>query len=182
MNNPTHEDLDNAIKQLWLKTKPSKEAQELRSKLSVSVDDSRFQQWLLDYLPDHVWNLIDVAIQNALDYQLQQNLQRIQTLENERDLAAAELCVWQTGDGDESLEGYSDIAKRYVNMFHELKQQNIKLLLDMQKVKKAAVEAVIPLEAMNIVGLNEFNFTNEMKQGIINGINEVRNALQETDK
>lgn len=52
---------------LWLQTKPSHEAQGIRAALSTSVDDARFPTWALDQLPDHVWNLVDVAAQRALD-------------------------------------------------------------------------------------------------------------------
>ena len=41
------DDLETLLKPLWVKTKPSREAQAIRSELSVSIDDPRCTQWPL---------------------------------------------------------------------------------------------------------------------------------------
>ena len=64
---PTDEEVEAVIKPLWLKTKPSREAQQLRSSLSVAFDDKRFRQWSSDYLPEYIWDLVDIAAQWGLD-------------------------------------------------------------------------------------------------------------------
>lgn len=64
---PTEEELEALIKPLWLATKPSREAQCIRATLSNAVDDARFPQWALDYVPDYVWDLIDIAAQRGID-------------------------------------------------------------------------------------------------------------------
>lgn len=64
---PTDEEVEAAIKPLWLKTKPSREAQQLRSSLSVAFDDKRFRQWSSDYLPEYIWDLVDIAAQWGID-------------------------------------------------------------------------------------------------------------------
>jgi hypothetical protein len=55
------------IRPLWLKTKPSKEAQAIRGAISTAVDDPRCAQWALDYTPDYVWDLIDIAAQRGIE-------------------------------------------------------------------------------------------------------------------
>lgn len=60
---PTDEELYELIKPLWQKTNPSRLAQELRAKLSTSIDSPKYPQWVLDYVPEYVWSLIDIAAQ-----------------------------------------------------------------------------------------------------------------------
>lgn len=67
MEKPTDEQLEALIKPLWLEAKPSKEAQLIRSELSVAIDDPRFAQWPLDYTPDYVWDLVDIAAQKGIE-------------------------------------------------------------------------------------------------------------------
>lgn len=64
---PTDTDLAYLIRPLWLSTKPTAEAQAIRAELSTAVDDGRWPQWALDYVPDYVWDLIDIAAQRGLD-------------------------------------------------------------------------------------------------------------------
>ncbi len=64
---PSDEDLAALIKPLWLATRPSREAQVIRSKLSVAVDDGKYPQWALDYVPDYVWDLVDIAAQRGIN-------------------------------------------------------------------------------------------------------------------
>lgn len=45
-------------------------------------------------------------------------------------------------------------------------------------VGPAMVKAVIPLEAMQLVGLDRFGFSKDMKNGIIEACNEVREAVR----
>lgn len=49
---------------------------------------------------------------------------------------------------------------------------------EIERLRKASVTAVLPLEALNIVGLDKF--APELRDGILAGINTVRTALQET--
>ena len=62
---PNEAELTEHIRRLWLETKPSQEAQKIRSEISVAVDDKKYKQWLLDYLPDYVWDLVDIAAHRA---------------------------------------------------------------------------------------------------------------------
>ncbi len=64
---PSDDDLAALIKPLWLAAKPSQEAQAIRAELSVAVDDGRFPQWALDYVPDYVWDLVDIAAQRGIN-------------------------------------------------------------------------------------------------------------------
>lgn len=64
---PTEADLEALIKPLWKATRPSKQAQRIRGYLTTSVDDARFPEWALDYVPDYVWDLVDIAAQRGLD-------------------------------------------------------------------------------------------------------------------
>lgn len=65
---PTEKEIEEAARQLWLKVKPGKEAQKIRGEISTAIDDSRFPQWLLDYCPDYVWYLVDIAAQKGLEH------------------------------------------------------------------------------------------------------------------
>lgn len=67
MTKPTDEELAALIKPLWLAARPSREAQAIRSELSIAVDDSKYPQWVLDYVPDYVWDLVDIAAQRGID-------------------------------------------------------------------------------------------------------------------
>lgn len=64
---PSDDELEAAIKSLWLATKPGQAAQKIRAEISVAVDDPRYQQWLLDFVPDYVWSLVDIAAQRGID-------------------------------------------------------------------------------------------------------------------
>lgn len=64
---PTDDDLKGLIKPLWIAEKPSREAQGIRAELSTAVDDGRYPQWALDYVPDYVWSLIDIAAQRGIN-------------------------------------------------------------------------------------------------------------------
>lgn len=64
---PSDEELAKLIKPLWLAEKPSVQAQFIRAKLSTAVDDGRLAQWALDYVPDYVWDLIDIAAQRGIN-------------------------------------------------------------------------------------------------------------------
>lgn len=63
---PTEDDLAALIKPLWLAAKPSREAQLIRSSLSVAFDDARFQQWASDFTPEYTWALVDIAAQHGI--------------------------------------------------------------------------------------------------------------------
>jgi hypothetical protein len=62
--------IENKLRALWLAEKPSREAQSIRAILSTAVDDSRPGGWLLDELPDYVWQLVDIAAQRGLNARL----------------------------------------------------------------------------------------------------------------
>lgn len=62
--------IENKLRALWLAEKPSREAQSIRAILSTAVDDSRQGGWLLDELPDYVWQLVDIAAQRGLNARL----------------------------------------------------------------------------------------------------------------
>lgn len=64
---PTNDELLKLIRPLWLATQPSKEAQAIRAALSVAVDDGSYRQWVLDYVPDYVWDLVDIAAQKGIN-------------------------------------------------------------------------------------------------------------------
>ena len=64
---PTEQDFEKHIKPIWLKTKPSREAQGIRSSLSVEFDDPRFKQWMSDFAPEYVWDLVDIAAQRGIN-------------------------------------------------------------------------------------------------------------------
>ena len=64
---PTDDELSTLIKPLWKAAKPSREAQSIRSRLSCDFDDGRYPQWISDYIPDYVWDLVDIAAQRGLD-------------------------------------------------------------------------------------------------------------------
>jgi hypothetical protein len=64
---PTDDDLATLVRPLWLTTKPSPEAQAIRAGLSIAVDGGRWKAWPLDYVPEYVWDLIDIAAQRGLD-------------------------------------------------------------------------------------------------------------------
>lgn len=66
-NAPSNEELETLIKPIWLKVKPSREAQAIRASLSVEFDDPQYQQWVSDAIPDYVWNLVDIAAQRGKD-------------------------------------------------------------------------------------------------------------------
>jgi hypothetical protein len=63
---PTDEELAALIKPLWLKEKPSGDAQAIRGAISTAVDGSKYLQWALEYVPDYVWDLIDIAAQRGI--------------------------------------------------------------------------------------------------------------------
>jgi hypothetical protein len=66
MTEPTKEELEALIKPIWLKAKPSREAQAIRAALSVEFDDPKFPQWASDAIPDYVWDLVDIAAQRGI--------------------------------------------------------------------------------------------------------------------
>ncbi len=63
----TDEEMGMLIKPLWLATHPGEEAQRIRSEISTTVDDPRLPNWALDYVPDYVWDLVDVAAQRGIE-------------------------------------------------------------------------------------------------------------------
>lgn len=65
---PTEEELEALIKPVWIKTKPSRAAQEIRSSISTSFDNGKYPQWISDYIPDYVWDLVDIAAQRGIDH------------------------------------------------------------------------------------------------------------------
>lgn len=67
MSEPTTEDFEATIKPIWLKTKPGRIAQTIRSSLSVEFDAPQFKQWMSDFCPDYVWDLIDIAAQRGIE-------------------------------------------------------------------------------------------------------------------
>lgn len=70
---PTDEELSALIKPLWIKAKPSFEAQSIRAAISTDFDDPRFYQWASDFIPDYVWDLVDIAVQYGIDYEKNNN-------------------------------------------------------------------------------------------------------------
>lgn len=66
MTEPTNEELEALIKPIWLKAKPSRDAQAIRAALSVEFDDPKFSQWPSDTIPDYVWDLVDIAAQRGI--------------------------------------------------------------------------------------------------------------------
>lgn len=64
---PSDKELRKLIKPLWLAALPSIKAQAIRAEISVAVDDGRYPQWALDYVPGYVWDLVDIAAQRGLD-------------------------------------------------------------------------------------------------------------------
>jgi hypothetical protein len=65
----TDEEFAALIKPIWLKVKPSRQAQVIRSELSVEFDDPRIKyQWASDFIPDYVWDLVDIAAQRGIDH------------------------------------------------------------------------------------------------------------------
>lgn len=64
---PTDEDLAELIKLVWLAAKPGPVAQGIRATLSNSFDDSRFPQWAAGYIPEYVWDLVDIAAQRGIE-------------------------------------------------------------------------------------------------------------------
>ena len=63
------EELQSQVSKLWLEVKPSKEAQVIRSKLSIAIDSPKAKDgWLADcVVPDYVWDLIDIAAQMGIN-------------------------------------------------------------------------------------------------------------------
>ncbi len=64
---PTDEDLSALIKPVWLEVKPDRAAQAIRSSLSVAFDDPRWKQWVSDFIPHYVWDLVDIAAQRGIN-------------------------------------------------------------------------------------------------------------------
>jgi hypothetical protein len=62
---PTDEELRALIKPVWLAAKPSREAQGIRAALSCDFDDPRYESWVSDFIPDYVWDLVDIAAERA---------------------------------------------------------------------------------------------------------------------
>jgi hypothetical protein len=83
-NTPTEAEIEAVIKDLWLKTKISVEAQNIRA--SLNVDSGKHTQGEGEFLPDYVWDLVDVAIQTALN----ENAPSDVTLSDERIIELAE--------------------------------------------------------------------------------------------
>lgn len=68
LDSPTDEELAALIKPIWLKTTPTREAQAIRSRLGVEFDDPRWKdQWVSDFIPDYVWDLVDIAAQRGIE-------------------------------------------------------------------------------------------------------------------
>jgi hypothetical protein len=67
MTEPTNEELEKLIKPIWLKVQPSHEAQRIRSSLSVEFDAHQYPDWVSSYIPDYVWDLVDIAAQRGID-------------------------------------------------------------------------------------------------------------------
>jgi hypothetical protein len=67
MIEPSDDDLAALIKPLWFKVKPSRQAQKIRAVLSTEFDDSRYEQWASSFIPDYVWDLVDIAAQRGLE-------------------------------------------------------------------------------------------------------------------
>lgn len=64
---PTDEEIAAMVKTIWLKVKPSVEAQRIRAALSVEFDSPHYKHWVSDFLPDYVWDLVDIAAQRGID-------------------------------------------------------------------------------------------------------------------
>lgn len=64
---PSNEELYEIITPLWKGCPISLEAQSIRAQISTSVDSGKYEQWILDYVPDYVWPLIDIAAQKGLN-------------------------------------------------------------------------------------------------------------------
>jgi hypothetical protein len=62
---PTDEELEALIKPLWLAEKPGTEAQDIRARLSNDFNDPAYNQWVSDFIPDYVWDLVDIAAQRG---------------------------------------------------------------------------------------------------------------------
>jgi hypothetical protein len=67
LTGPTDEELVALIKPYWIKARPSETAQSIRARLSTEIDDGKYPQWALDYVPDYVWDLVDIAAQRGMD-------------------------------------------------------------------------------------------------------------------
>lgn len=63
---PTDDELAALIKPLWRETKPSAEAQRIRAAISTAFDDARLPQWASDFVPDYVWDLVDIAAERGI--------------------------------------------------------------------------------------------------------------------
>ena len=64
---PSDDELAALIKPLWVATEPSADAQAIRARISTAVDDVRYPQRVLDYVPDYVWDLLDIAAQRGIN-------------------------------------------------------------------------------------------------------------------
>jgi hypothetical protein len=64
---PSNERLQELVKPIWRKAKPSRLAQSIRSSLSVEFDDPQYASWVSDFMPDYVWDLVDIAAQRGID-------------------------------------------------------------------------------------------------------------------
>lgn len=65
---PTDDELQALIKPVWLATRPGRKAQNIRGRLSNDFDDPKYDQWVSDFIPDYVWDLVDIAAQRGLDH------------------------------------------------------------------------------------------------------------------
>ena len=70
---PTDDELSALIKPVWIAAKPSLEAQRIRSAISCSFDDARFREWVSSFVPDYVWDLMDIAAQRGLEERAREN-------------------------------------------------------------------------------------------------------------
>jgi hypothetical protein len=64
---PTDEQFEELLQPLWLAGRPSREAQNIRSKLSTDFDLPGLKQWASDFMPDYIWLLVDIAAQRGID-------------------------------------------------------------------------------------------------------------------
>jgi hypothetical protein len=63
------EELAKKIGRLWMQVKPSPDAQKIRARLSTAFDGEESKDgWLGDNLPDHVWSLVDIAVQAGIGH------------------------------------------------------------------------------------------------------------------
>lgn len=69
----TEEEIHGLIRILWLEVKPSIEAQSIRARISTEFDSPEYQQWAADYVPDYVWDLVDIAAQRGIEYGWHEN-------------------------------------------------------------------------------------------------------------